>query len=412
MQGTYDLGLVTASILIATLASYVAIEFAGRMFERRDQWLRWLAGGALAMGSGIWSMHFIGMAAFTLPVPISYDLGITFFSWLIAVSVSALALYLIGQGQLNLVSVGLGALAMGAGICLMHYSGMWAMRMSPGIRYDPVWLGISALIAVGASAAALLIVSALRVVRSWRDVGLRAAAAGIMGLAVAGMHYSGMAAARFDPAAMCSPSNALQGDWMILPILTATLIGLGMAILFAITDARSVLRARREAKQLALRVTNLAFHDRETGLINRPRLSQIVTERLLTDAGGFALASLRVVGANDAQAAQALPVLAGLLARRCDDRVQLARTSPDQLMLLLPDTDRAAAERRLAVLIDDLPARTAELGVQLRVGLALAPQDGDSAQMLMLRAASRAVAPSTLEHGSRLGAGLLRAANG
>jgi len=205
MQGIYDPTLVALSIGIAALAAYVAIEFAGRIFERKEQWLRWLVSGAVAMGSGIWAMHFVGMAAFTLPIPVSYDLGITVFSWLAAVAVSALALFLISRRALSVGTVTLGALAMGAGICVMHYAGMGAMRMDPGLGYDPLWFAISVLIAVGASAAALVIVAALRTVRTWRDVGLRTGAAAIMGLAVAGMHYSGMAAVQFDPNAFCAP---------------------------------------------------------------------------------------------------------------------------------------------------------------------------------------------------------------
>lgn len=183
MQGTYDPSLVVLSILIAALASYVAIEFAGRIFARHDQRGRWLTAGAVAMGSGIWAMHFVGMAAFTLPIPVSYDLGITVGSWLAAVAVSGLALHLVSRGPLSAGTVTLGALAMGAGVCIMHYAGMGAMRMDPGLGYDLPWFIASVLIAVGASAAALVIVARLRTVRSWRDVGLRTSPAQLMVLA-------------------------------------------------------------------------------------------------------------------------------------------------------------------------------------------------------------------------------------
>ena len=96
MQGIWNPTLVAVSLLIAALASFVAIEFAGRMFERREQRWRWLASGAVAMGSGIWAMHFVGMSALSLPIAITYDLGITVLSWVAAVAVSALALGIIG----------------------------------------------------------------------------------------------------------------------------------------------------------------------------------------------------------------------------------------------------------------------------------------------------------------------------
>ncbi len=388
MQGVWNPTLVALSLLIAALASYVAIEFAGRMFERREHWWRWLAGGALAMGSGIWAMHFVGMAALSLPIQLSFDLGITLFSWVAAVAVSALALAIIGRGELNAGKVLLGALAMGAGICAMHYSGMGAMRLSPGIGYDPFWFAVSVLIAVGASAAALVIVAALRVVRSWRDVGMRVGAALVMGLAVAGMHYSGMAAAEFDPNAFCASGNALGGDWMAMPTVAASLLGLGLAILFTVADARAVLSARREARELESRVASLAFTDRETGLANRPRLSQRVVEQLALGRP-FCLFSVRAerVGSG------ALPMreLAQALIEATPHEVELARTSTDQLMLLVPDTHAQAALARVGSAWPTVADRFARRGIRLRFGQAEAPRDGGTAQMLMFRAASRGI---------------------
>lgn len=397
MQGTYDPVLVALSILIAALASYVAIEFAGRLFERREQWLKWLAAGSLAMGSGIWAMHFVGMAAFSLPIPISYDLWITVFSWVAAVAVSALALFLVGRGELSVKSVGGGALAMGLGICVMHYAGMGAMRVSPDLGYDPFWFAVSVLIAVGASAAALVIVAALRVVRSWRDVGLRLAAAGVMGLAVAGMHYAGMAAVRFDPNAFCAPGNALQGDWIATPTVLASLLGLGFALFFAISDARAVLRARREARALEQRVSQLAFVDRETGLMNRPRLSQLIAEQLRRSDVRFSLLSLRVQDRRAGDGRAQVAAVAESLAAASPREATLARTSPDQLMLLLPEADAAETLVRLRPVLAGLVERFAARGVPLQFGLVEAPRDGDTAQMLLFRAASRSAELHELE---------------
>ena len=95
MQGTYDTALVLLSVLIAALASYVSIEFAGRVDCCAGRRRGWLLAGAVAMGSGIWSMHFVGMTAFELPVAISFDLSLTVLSWVAAVAVSAIALVLV-----------------------------------------------------------------------------------------------------------------------------------------------------------------------------------------------------------------------------------------------------------------------------------------------------------------------------
>lgn len=388
MQGTYDTTLVVMSILIAMLAAYVAIEFAGRLFERREQRGRWLAAGALAMGSGIWAMHFVGMAAFTLPIPISYDLGITVGSWLAAVAVSALALWLVSRGPLSAGTVAGGALAMGAGICVMHYAGMGAMRMDPGLGYDPLWFGVSVLIAVGASAAALVIVAALRKVRSWRDVGLRAAAAVVMGFAVAGMHYSGMAAVQFDPNAFCAPGNLLDGGLIATPTILASLAGLGFAIFFTVSDAREVLAARRAARAEAERLDQLAFRDRETGLINRPRFGQVLVE-VLREQPRLCVVSVRAAATDAEGERERLADVAAVLAPLQAEGFTVARTSPDQLMLLVPG--RGAADVAQALVpgwrrrLEPLRAR----GIRVMFGVAEAPADGDNAQALMLRAASR-----------------------
>lgn len=387
MQGTYDASLVALSILIAALASFVAIEFAGRMHARRERWRLWLLGGSLAMGSGIWAMHFVGMSAFMLPVPISYDFGITVLSWVAAVTVSALALFIVHRGSLSAGSIGLGALAMGAGICVMHYSGMGAMRMDPGIGYDPFWFTVSVLIAVAASAAALMIVARLREVRSWRDVGLRMGAAVVMGLAVAGMHYSGMAAAQFDPNAFCSSSNTLQGTWITTPTAIASLLGLGFAILFTVSDARAVLREERRKREETRRVTALAFIDRDTGLPNRPRMSQLVADALRLHPERLCVVALRVL--PSARGSERMARVAEAFKAALPDDLMLARTGSDQLMVLAPGYGSDDVARRLLPLWRHLAGLADLAGLHIAFGVAEAPGDGDAAQALMFRAGSQ-----------------------
>ena len=163
MNGTYDIALVVASYCVAVFASYVALDLGRRIaFFDGSRERFWLAAGALTMGTGVWAMHFVGMQAFELPIRLSYSLGLTALSWGAAVAVSLLALYIISRSQLRIRGIAAGAVVMGLGICIMHYSGMLAMRMSPGIQYDPLLVGVSALIAVLASAAALFISFSLR----------------------------------------------------------------------------------------------------------------------------------------------------------------------------------------------------------------------------------------------------------
>jgi diguanylate cyclase len=161
---------------------------------RAARW--WLAGGSIAMGIGIWSMHFLGMLAFSLPMPMGYDPIITLLSLLVAIASSAFALWMVCQSYLTWRRLVVGALLMGAGVCSMHYTGMAAMHMSPAIHYIPSLLALSVVIAVVASGAALWIAFHPRN-GSKRVIRLRAAASVVMGFAIAGTHYTGMAAAQF-----------------------------------------------------------------------------------------------------------------------------------------------------------------------------------------------------------------------
>lgn len=397
MQGSHDLGIVALSYLIASLAGFVAIAFASRMLARESNRLPWLIGGALAMGTGIWSMHFVGMTAFSLPVEISYDLGITVMSWLAAVAASGLALFIVGYGHVRTSTVVLGAISMGAGICLMHYSGMWAMRMSPAIGYDATMFIISVVIAVGASGAAILILAHLKSVRSWRDVALRVGAALVMGVAVCGMHYTGMAAAEFADGAFCAPGNQLQARALPWPTTIATLLILGFGILTTLNDARDIASARRAEREMEARVQTMAFTDRQLNLPNRAGISQMITERAReASAEGFAVLTLRVDTTDGKEAPlETMRFVAERLARALPDAV-LARTRPEQLVLLL-DGDKDAAMQTFAGTIRKLEQDLAlrRMDALLSTNSAHCPSDGDNAQWLLLRASPKSSADET-----------------
>src|SRR5688572_78938 len=137
MSGTYSLELVALSVVVAVIASFTALDLATRVNERSSSAWLWLAGGAVALGAGIWSMHFIGMLAFRLPIPVAFDPAITAISMVLAILASALALYTLRWQELRAPTVVLSATLIGIGICAMHYTGMLAMRMSPPIHYQP-----------------------------------------------------------------------------------------------------------------------------------------------------------------------------------------------------------------------------------------------------------------------------------
>src|SRR2546425_6775973 len=163
LTGTYDLTLVALSIVIASLAAYAVLGLAGRISAAGGRLAKssWLAAGAVTMGVGVWAMHFIGMLAFRLPVKVHYDVGITAASVAPAVLAGAIMLHVISQARLSGGSLILGGALMGAGIGVMHYTGMAAMRMDAGMRYDPVVFVVSVVVAgVGAGTAALTKVAA------------------------------------------------------------------------------------------------------------------------------------------------------------------------------------------------------------------------------------------------------------
>src|SRR3954466_13798284 len=162
MQGTYSYWLVVLSVLVATLASYTALDLASRITAAKGRAAQlWLLGGAFSMGTGIWSMHFIGMLAFRLPIPMGYDVPVTLLSMAIAIVVSGFALYMVSQETLTARSLVSAGILMGLGIAAMHYTGMASMQTSPPIEYDPLLFCASIAIAIGASLAALAIAFAL-----------------------------------------------------------------------------------------------------------------------------------------------------------------------------------------------------------------------------------------------------------
>jgi PAS domain S-box-containing protein len=196
MTGSYNLYLVALSYAMACLASYIALDITERIRSDSGSKMGWLVSGALAMGCGIWTMHFIGMLALIMPMAMGYNTWITFLSLVIAVVASGFALFLIKDENIKKFSLVMGGILLGLGICSMHYTGMAAMQ-DVQIRYDPFLFALSVAIAIAASETALylMIIGTVKTLRFRQQ--LKAASALIMGLAICGMHYTGMAAAVF-----------------------------------------------------------------------------------------------------------------------------------------------------------------------------------------------------------------------
>lgn len=401
--GSYSPALVSISLFVAVLASYTALDMTGRIATtqgRAAHW--WMAGGSLAMGVGVWSMHFIGMLAFTLPVELGYDVSITALSLLTAILSCGFALWLVSQPQLPAWQLAFGALIMGAGISAMHYTGMAALRMQPGIDYDPSLFGASLVIAVGASAAALWIAFRLR--QNIPHVRLaRAGAAVVMGLAIVGMHYTGMAAARFSDGSFCGALDGLSGKGLDNLVLITTLAVLAIALLTSILDARLEARTAELAQSLTLanrELTQLALHDPLTELPNRVLLADRIGQamhRVHEQGGCFALMFIDLDGfkpVNDAFGHHMGDLLLRDVALRLREDLRsqdtLARIGGDEFVLLVqlaePDDALRLAARQVGLIGRTFRVADHDLQISASVGIALYPGNGQSAEELLMNA--------------------------
>src|ERR1700676_4936126 len=145
--GTHNPYLVTLSILVASLASYTALDLSGHVEAARGfARLVWLVTAALTMGGGIWSMHFVGMLAFIMPTPMSYDIGLTIVSLVVAIFVTGGGFYVISRQSTSPLNLVLSGIFMGLGIAGMHYTGMAAMRGAAGLSYDPLFVALSLIV--------------------------------------------------------------------------------------------------------------------------------------------------------------------------------------------------------------------------------------------------------------------------
>ena len=391
----YNLWVVGLSFAIASFASYVALDLAKRV-RTTDRVLArvWWGGGSAAMGTGIWSMHFVGMQAAAFPFAVGFGYALTGLSWFAAVAVSAIALFIASRSRLSWKRLIGGALAMGAGICTMHYIGMAAMDMAPGIRWSAGWVAASAFIAVAAAAAALLIFFGLRRLQGGAARWGQLAAALVMGAAVCGMHYTGMAAAGFVDPSVCLSVDELRGDSLGMLVAGATIVLLAITSFTSAIDARmqdqaAVLAASLQHANTELK--QLAFKDPLTGLANRLLFDDRVNaavERCTRDAASLAILFIDLDGfkpVNDSFGHgfgdDVLREMARRLALQVRTADTVARVGGDEFVLLLegnPDATAAAlvAQRIIDALVKPVVQHDHEVRLSCSIGIAMFPADG------------------------------------
>jgi diguanylate cyclase len=406
MSGTYNYCLVLLSILVAVVVSHTALRLAARVARAKGSSVQlWLAGGATAMGTGIWSSHFIGMLAFSLPIPLSYGLTATIGSLVLAIATSGFALKLASNPASGWVRLASGALVMGAGICAMHYVGMTAVQVVPMIQYEPALVAASAAIAIAASYAALWLFTHLGTQDTWRMRATRIGAAFVMGLAISGMHYTGMAASRFAADSYClTPASSMDSRWLALVIATLTLGLLAITTILLVYDAHlesNVRRYNEMLEQANARLRHAATHDALTGLPNRvllaDRLRQAIA-RASRHEMRFAVLVVdldRFKAINDSLGHIAGDELLQEIARRLSGLLRkedsLARLGGDEFVLLIHEVSGPADAEQVArkVLTQvALPFQLAGLDVHVSpsVGISLCPDDGDDSETLLQHA--------------------------
>ncbi len=404
----HNLWVVAASLLLATLASYVALDLARRVRHASGKpHLLWWGIGSLAMGTGIWSMHFVGMLGFTLPIALGFSGATTLTSWVAAVTASGIALRVASEADYSLRRVAIASLSMAIGICGMHYIGMAALDMSPPIVWHVPTVLASLLIGLAASAAALFIFKYLGEVHSAHRVAFQLLAAVVMGIAICGMHYTGMAAANFPADSVCRSADELSGSELTtIVVLASGLLLLGTLFTSILESrlqqvarrlSRSLEEANAELTQANRELQKRAFTDALTGLPNRilfedrlrhallrmERANQHQVEEriavLFVDLDGF-----KPINDSFGHAAgdQILRAAAERLADATRESDTVARIGGDEFLLLFEGvSDRAecaqAANRVLRALSQPFSVMGRQLQIACSIGIVLHPEQGE-----------------------------------
>lgn len=289
------------SVLIAMFGSFTALSHAERMRESQGYIATaWMVAGGVTLGMAVWAMHFIGMLAFHLPIPLGYDTRLTFLSMFPAIAAALLGFYLLQSPKLQLSKIIIGGCFMGIGIAAMHYTGMAALKMQPAISYSPTIFILSIVIAITAAIGALLIVYA-RDITGFHPLVHHMLGAVIMGFAIAGMHYTAMIGANFAPGSICSVDG-----YQIEPNLLALIVTSGCFILFSgggfansldrhmAMDKLRNTHAQLEVQQAELRIAASAFEVQEGVMITDANNIILRVNESFTVLTGYA--SSEVVG--------------------------------------------------------------------------------------------------------------------
>lgn len=396
---SWDPVLIAISYLVAFIASFVALDSAGKIpLSSRKAALFWRMAGGISLGIGIWSMHFIGMLSMQMPMMMRYDFWLTLASLGVAVIASTTALDIAVAGKKRSLFRPIVATAiLSAGVVSMHYIGMAALMLDGSIIWDRRIVGLSVVIAVVASGTALWLAFRLR------DKGVfieRLLAALVMAAAICAMHYTGMSAAHYPEMSHTLPGGIGELGLSIWVSVT-TLCLLGVMLIISLVDShRRTGRLTDNLRQLNRQLELQARFDALTGLVNRHqmdiRMQDCLRSALLSNRQ-FAVIFLNVdhfKRVNDtwghSVGDELLITVAQRITSRLTREMTLARLGGDAFILLVPECDDDKLNALLASLLEDVRRPLSicghTLSTTISAGVSLYPQDGETLHELKLKA--------------------------
>ncbi|VVN23946.1 putative signaling protein [Pseudomonas fluorescens] len=410
---THDPFLVALAYLIACVGGFATLDMAEKVSHSQNPasqriW-RWV--GAACLAGGIWAMHFIGMLAFQAPVEIHYELPITIASLLIALLASWLAMHTLSHPRLSIWQYVKASVCIGLGIATMHYVGMAAMRSNAMTYYQPVLFGLSILIAIGASFAALLLSSRLRDGSGLLHQLIKFSASLVLGAGIISMHFTGMAAFNLVLPTGSLPTLPDDNNHLQLGMTVAvmTLLIIGSSISAALADKklqhkeRDLQRVNTLLSQLDQARASLQYaanYDALTNLANRRGFNQIFAEKLLhktTEGGMLAVMFLDIdhfKRINDSLGHDAGDELLKILARHIKGSVRsedvVARFGGDEFCILVSlqhrEEARLMAQRIMLHVKEPIELCGRRMVMTTSIGISVFPDDGTTCEELLKHA--------------------------